>query len=107
MTEQQRYEVVRQTPGFELRRYPAHSVAEVEVDGSFEAAGNQAFRPLVGYIRGRNEASQSLGMTAPVIQRRADERADDVDADELDGVAWADVETVTAERHQGDSSCPS
>ncbi len=97
MTEQQRYEVVRQTPRFELRRYPAHSVAEVEVDGSFEAAGNQAFRPLVGYIRGRNQASQSLGMTAPVIQRRADE----VDADELDGVAWADVETVTAETSPG------
>jgi hypothetical protein len=70
MTEQQRYEVIRQAPGFELRRYPAHLVAEVEVDGSFEDAGNTAFRPLVGYLRGQNRTSQSLAMTAPVLQRR-------------------------------------
>ncbi|MDH4354060.1 MAG: heme-binding protein, partial [Actinomycetota bacterium] len=43
MTEQQRYEVVARGQGFELRRYPAHLVAEVEVDGSFEGAGNAAF----------------------------------------------------------------
>jgi len=72
MTEQQPYEVVRRGPGFELRRYPGHLVAEVEVDGSFESAGNKAFRPLVGYIRGRNRASLSLAMTAPVLQRRDD-----------------------------------
>ena len=72
MTEQQRYEVVGRGQGFELRRYPAHLVAEVEVDGSFEGAGNAAFRPLVAYIRGRNQTNQSLAMTAPVVQRRDD-----------------------------------
>jgi len=72
MTEEQRYELVRQTPAFELRRYPAHLVAEIEVDGSFEEAGNTAFRPLVGYLRGQNRTSQSLAMTAPVLQRRED-----------------------------------
>ncbi|MDH4160776.1 MAG: heme-binding protein [Actinomycetota bacterium] len=72
MTEQQRYEVVGRGQGFELRRYPAHLVAEVEVDGSFEAAGNAAFRPLVAYIRGQNQTSRSLAMTAPVLQRRDD-----------------------------------
>jgi len=90
MTEQQRYEVVRQEPDFELRRYPAHLVAEVEVDGSFEGAGNTAFRPLVAYIRGRNQANQSLAMTAPVLQRRED--TDD---------APAAVETVTTETSPG------
>jgi hypothetical protein len=63
MTEQQRYEVVAVEPGFELRRYPEHVVAEVEVDASFESAGNQAFRPLVSYI-GRG----GIAMTAPVVQ---------------------------------------
>ena len=90
MTEQQRYEVVQQGPGFELRRYPAHLVAEVEVNGSFEGAGNTAFRPLVAYIRGRNQASQSLAMTAPVLQRRED--SDDTPAA---------VETVTTETSPG------
>ena len=90
MTEQQRYEVVRQGPGFELRRYPAHLVAEVEVKGSFESAGNTAFRPLVAYIRGGNRASQSLAMTAPVLQRRED----------ADDTAPA-AETVTTETSPG------
>lgn len=73
MTEQQRYDVVRTTPGFEVRRYPAHVVAEIEVEGSFESAGNQAFRPLVSYISGQNDASRGIAMTAPVIQRGQDE----------------------------------
>jgi len=70
MTEQQQYQVVRHEPGFELRRYPAHVVAEVEAQGSFEDAGSTAFRPLVAYIRGQNQAGQALAMTAPVLQRR-------------------------------------
>jgi hypothetical protein len=79
MTEQQRYDVVRTEPAFELRRYPEHLVAEVEVDGTFESAGNTAFRPLVGYIGGRNETSTGLAMTAPVIQRREDPPPHDVE----------------------------
>jgi len=79
MTEQQRYDVVRTEPAFELRRYPPHLVAEVEVDGTFESAGNTAFRPLVGYIGGRNETSTGLAMTAPVIQRREEPVPHDVE----------------------------
>jgi len=90
MTEQQRYEVLRREPGFELRCYPAHLVAEVEVDGSFEGAGNTAFRPLVAYLRGQNGAGRSLAMTAPVLQRR--ESTDDT---------RAPVETVTTETAPG------
>lgn len=90
MTEQQRYQVVRQGPGFELRRYPAHVVAEVEVHGSFEDAGSAAFRPLVAYIRGQNKAGQSLGMTAPVLQRRGDTEC-----------TSSSVESVTAETSPG------
>ncbi len=74
MTEQQPYEVLEQHDGFELRRYPAHLVVEVEVEGSFEDAGNRAFRSLFRYITGNNRSRQSVAMTAPVLQEAASEK---------------------------------
>jgi hypothetical protein len=74
VTEQQPYEVLDKRDGFELRRYPSHVVAEVEVDGSFEDAGNRAFRALFRYITGHNRAQQSVAMTAPVVQGPASEK---------------------------------
>ncbi|GAA4407837.1 heme-binding protein [Fodinibacter luteus] len=71
MTEQQPYEVLEEHDAFELRRYPPHVVAEVELDGSFEGVGNRAFGALFGYITGRNEAQRSVAMTAPVVQEAA------------------------------------
>ncbi len=71
MTEEQRYDVVGSYPGFELRCYAAHLVAEITVDGSFEDAGNRAFLPLAGYIGGRNRFRIKVAMTAPVIQEPA------------------------------------
>jgi hypothetical protein len=71
MTEQQPYELVRRYADFELRRYPAHVVAEVEVDATFDRAGNAAFRHLFNYISGDNTARQSVPMTAPVLQGAA------------------------------------
>jgi hypothetical protein len=69
MTEQQPYELVRQSPDYELRRYPSHVLAETLVrDADFEDAGNRAFRFLFGYISGENTARQSIEMTAPVVQ---------------------------------------
>jgi hypothetical protein len=68
MTEQQVYSVLEQRPGYELRRYPAHVVAEVTMLGSFERAGNAAFGPLVSYISGRNRSGAKVAMTAPVVQ---------------------------------------
>lgn len=71
MTEQQPYDVLGQFNGFELRRFPAHLVAEVTVQGTFDSAGNKAFRPLFGYISGENSSSRSVAMTAPVVQAPA------------------------------------
>ncbi|MFJ6652908.1 SOUL family heme-binding protein [Microbacterium sp. NPDC091313] len=72
MTEQQPYDVVRQEDGWELRRYPAHVVAETTVsDATFEKAGNRAFRALAGYISGENTARQKIAMTAPVVQQQS------------------------------------
>jgi hypothetical protein len=71
MTEQQPYELVRRYADFELRRYPAYVVAEVEVEATFDRAGNAAFRRLFNYISGNNTARQSVAMTAPVLQGAA------------------------------------
>jgi hypothetical protein len=71
MTEKQPHDVITRYPGFELRRYPAHLVAEVEVDGSFADAGNRAFGALVAYISGRNSTRGKVAMTAPVVQEPA------------------------------------
>lgn len=68
MTEKQRHEVIARQAGFELRRYPAHLMAEVEVEGSFAEAGNRAFGLLVGFISGRNTTRGKVAMTAPVVQ---------------------------------------
>jgi len=68
MTQQQAYQLLDKRPGFELRRYPAHVVAEVEMTGAFERAGNAGFGPLVSYISGRNASGAKVAMTAPVIQ---------------------------------------
>lgn len=74
MTEKQAYDVVGRFPGFELRNYPSHLVAEVEVDGSFTDAGNRAFGVLVAFISGRNSTGGKVAMTAPVVQEQASTR---------------------------------
>lgn len=68
MTEQQPYEIVREYPGFELRRYHAHTVAEVDVATDFDSAGSRAFGPLFSYISGGNAERRKIAMTAPVVQ---------------------------------------
>ncbi len=67
--EEPRYQVIRQTPDYELRRYEPYRVAEVEVRGGFEAVGKEAFRILAGYIFGDNQGQTQIEMTAPVSQR--------------------------------------
>ncbi|WP_026539656.1 SOUL family heme-binding protein [Arthrobacter sp. 9MFCol3.1] len=67
MTEQQPYELVQPYAHFELRRYPPYAVAEIEVNATFDRAGNAAFRHLFNYISGSNTAQRKLAMTAPVI----------------------------------------
>ncbi|HET7723388.1 MAG TPA: heme-binding protein, partial [Propionibacteriaceae bacterium] len=71
MTEQQPYVVLVRFPTFELRRYPSHLVAEVEVESSFANAGNEAFGILAAFISGRNRSCAKVAMTAPVVQESA------------------------------------
>lgn len=74
MTEQQPYRIVQKYADFEVRRYPEHLLAEVVVEGSFQEAGNKAFRYLFSYISGDNRSNRKVSMTAPVIQDGASEK---------------------------------
>ncbi len=68
MSEQLNYTVVKKYQGFELRSYPAYSLAQVQVRGDFITAGNSAFNPLLRYITGNNAGKAQMAMTAPVLQ---------------------------------------
>lgn len=96
MTEQQPFEVVQRFPDFEVRRYPAHSVAEVKVNATFDSAGNAAFRLLFGYISGNNTARESVSMTAPVLQSPAPSRKLAMTAPVVQSGALGDSEFVVA-----------
>jgi len=65
------YEVVRTLREVEVRRYAPYVVAEVQVEGPAESAGNKAFPILAGYIFGKNKGDRKLAMTAPVTQAAA------------------------------------
>jgi DNA gyrase inhibitor GyrI len=53
---------------FEVRDYPALTVAEVTVGGDQKQAAARGFRMLAAYIFGGNTRRESIAMTAPVIQ---------------------------------------
>jgi hypothetical protein len=67
-TEQPSYRVVKKLADLEVREYPAIVVAETEVSGTRESAGNSGFRALAGYIFGKNRGERKIAMTAPVTQ---------------------------------------
>jgi hypothetical protein len=67
MTETLDYAVINKAKEIELRRYPAHLKAEVEVAGSkYQEAIYQGFRILAGYIFGGNLSAAKIAMTSPV-----------------------------------------
>lgn len=65
--EQADYVVVKSGSGYEIRRYPAHLVAQARVKGTYQNALNEGFRIVAGYIFGGNVSKQSVAMTAPVV----------------------------------------
>jgi hypothetical protein len=67
-TEEPAFTVIAREGEVEIRRYGPRLLAEVEAEGSEQAARNQGFRPLAAYIFGENRAAERIGMTAPVAQ---------------------------------------
>lgn len=72
--EEVKYNVIEKEGDFEIRKYDDHIVAETLIEGSFEEAGNTAFRILFKYIDGNNTAKDSIAMTAPVSQQKKSEK---------------------------------
>lgn len=66
--EEAEYTVVEEDGDIELRDYEPRILVETEVAGSFEEAGNSAFRRLFRYISGDNRQQATIEMTAPVTQ---------------------------------------
>ena len=64
--EEPKYKVLKTYENFEIRNYDSYLVAEVDIEGSYNETGNEAFRILAGYIFGDNQSSMKMNMTAPV-----------------------------------------
>jgi hypothetical protein len=73
--EEPRFAVIESTDAYEIRAYEPHLVAEVAVEGEYEAVGNSAFRILAAYIFGDNADSLTMAMTVPVSITPIDDRA--------------------------------
>lgn len=67
--ETSKYEVLSTHEGFEVRRYDAVVVAEVDVEGTGREASSAGFRLLADYIFGNNTTAVEVAMTAPVERR--------------------------------------
>ncbi len=74
MTEELPHTTISSADGFEIRQYPDHVLAQVQVTGDFMSAGNRAFGPLVRFIGGNNQSNTSIAMTAPVLQESPTEK---------------------------------
>ena len=67
-TEEPAYQSVATVGAIDIRLYGERIAAQTEVTGNSDAARNQGFRRLAGYIFGGNAQRASIAMTAPVSQ---------------------------------------
>ena len=66
-TEEQKYTVVHKDKDFEIRFYPATTLATVNSDAkTYRELSGPGFRKLAGYIFGGNESETRISMTSPV-----------------------------------------
>lgn len=64
-----KFDIVEEFDGVEIRSLSEYWVVEIEISGEEGEVGNQAFRPLLGYISGGNKSAEKISMTAPVNQQ--------------------------------------
>ena len=66
-TEEQKYTVIRNEKDFEIRFYPAATIATIHSYAkTYKELSGPGFRQLAGYIFGGNAAETRISMTAPV-----------------------------------------
>ncbi len=72
-TEKQAYRVIKKEAGFEIRFYPAATMATVYSKGvNYKSVASSGFNKLAKFIFGGNQQKESISMTAPVIMRITD-----------------------------------
>ena len=63
----QEYKVIRSEKDFEIRFYPAVTIATITSSAkTYKELGRSGFRKLAGYIFGGNSSKEKIAMTAPV-----------------------------------------
>ena len=66
-TETQPYSILKTEDNFEIRLYPAATMASVKLSAkSYKEVSSTGFRKLASYIFGGNNSSKSIAMTTPV-----------------------------------------
>ena len=66
-TETQAYSILHSQDDFEIRLYPAATMATITSSAkSYKELSSPGFRKLAGYIFGGNETGKSISMTTPV-----------------------------------------
>ena len=106
-TEEPDYRVLVTDGDYQLRDYPAMTVAETVVEGGRKASLGAGFRVLADYISAKTRGGEKLSMTVPVMQDGGDPMASDppVFDDDLEG-AWRTRFVMPAGRETDDLPQP-
>jgi DNA gyrase inhibitor GyrI len=106
-TEEPDYRALASEGDFQLRDYPAMTVAETVVEGPRKQALSEGFSVLADYIFAKSRDGEKLPMTVPVLQDAGDPMASDPPMfdDELEG-GWRTRFVMTEGRSAADLPAP-
>ncbi len=70
--EEPAYTVLEKKDGYEIREYAPYIMAKTTVTGNYDEATNKGFRIIADYIFGNNTKKESIAMTTPVLESKAE-----------------------------------
>ena len=102
-TEEPDYRPLKSDGDFQIRDYPALTVAETVVQGPRKAALGEGFKRIADYIFAKSRPGEKIAMTVPVTQDSGDPMASDPPMfdDDLEG-AWRTRFVMPAGRSSDD-----
>ncbi|CAN6456213.1 unnamed protein product [Victoria cruziana] len=103
--ESPKYQVLKRTADYEIRKYESFLVVETKVD---KLSGSIGFNNVAGYIFGKNSSSEKFKMTTPVFTKALDEEPSQVfiqivlpQGNDLDGLPDPSEGGVTLHKVEG------